>query len=44
MARVWALTALTSIVSSVGYTTGPPADRLYAVEPVGVAITTPSAE
>ena len=29
--------------SSVGTTTGPPADRLYAVEPVGVENTMPSA-
>ena len=34
---------MTTIVSSVGKTTGPPADRLYAVEPVGVESTTPSA-
>ena len=43
-ASVCALTGVTRMVSSVGNTTGPPADRLYAVDPVGVAITTPSAE
>ena len=36
-------TGVTTIVSSVGTTTGPPAERLYAVEPVGVRETTPSA-
>ena len=29
--------------SIVGDKIGPPADKLYAVEPVGVAISTPSA-
>ena len=33
-----------TIRSASGATIGPPADRLYAVEPVGVATTMPSAE
>ena len=43
IASVCADTGVTTIVSSVGKTTGPPADRLYAVDPVGVESTTPSA-
>jgi hypothetical protein len=43
MASVCADTGVTMIDSSVGNTTGPPADRLYAVDPVGVDSTTPSA-
>jgi hypothetical protein len=36
-------TAVTTIDSTVGTTTGPPAESEYAVDPVGVEITTPSA-
>ena len=43
IASVCADTGVTTIVSSVGNTTGPPADRLYAVEPVGDDSTMPSA-
>ncbi len=43
IASVCGETGVRRIVSSVGTTTGPPADRLYAVDPVGVEITTPSA-
>ena len=43
MASVCADTGVTTIVSSVGKTTGPPAERLYAVDPVGVDSTMPSA-
>ena len=32
----------TAIASTVGQITGPPAEKLYAVEPVGVETTTPS--
>ena len=32
----------TTIVCATGSTTGPPADKEYAVDPVGVAIMTPS--
>ena len=32
----------TAIASTVGQMTGPPAEKLYAVEPVGVDTTTPS--
>ena len=31
------------LAATLGSTTGPPADRLYAVDPVGVATITPSA-
>ena len=37
-----ALIGTTSSASTVGQTTGPPAEKAYAVEPVGVAATTPS--
>src|SRR5690625_1439183 len=37
-----ALTGTISIASTSGHTTGPPAEKAYAVEPVGVASTTPS--
>src|SRR5215218_7887603 len=38
----WALIGTISNASTPGHTTGPPALKLYAVEPVGVAQTTPS--
>ena len=37
-----ALSGTTVSASTPGHTTGPPALKLYAVEPVGVAQTTPS--
>ena len=40
--RAWALIGTTRRASTVGQTTGPPAEKAYAVEPVGVAATTPS--
>src|SRR5436190_15672920 len=36
--------AATTMASTLGTTIGPPADSAYAVEPVGVATTIPSAE
>ena len=44
MASVCGDTGVTRIDSTVGTTTGPPALSEYAVDPVGVLITTPSAE
>ena len=38
----WALIGTISSASTSGQTTGPPAENAYAVDPVGVAITTPS--
>src|SRR6185312_3827317 len=40
--RAWALRGTRSIASRLGQTTGPPAENEYAVDPVGVDITTPS--
>ena len=40
--RAWAQIGTSSIASTSGHTTGPPAENAYAVEPVGVAITMPS--
>ena len=40
--RACALIGTSSIASTSGQTTGPPAENAYAVEPVGVAQTTPS--
>ncbi len=40
--RAWALIGTTSSASTSGHTTGPPAEKAYAVDPVGVAATTPS--
>ena len=37
-----ALIGTSSSASTSGHTTGPPAENAYAVEPVGVAHTTPS--
>src|SRR6185295_10530719 len=37
-----ALIGTSSRASTSGHTTGPPAEKAYAVEPVGVAQTTPS--
>src|SRR5664279_4190437 len=37
-----ALDGATSSASTPGHSTGPPAEKVYAVEPVGVAISTPS--
>ena len=42
-ASVCAEMAVRRMDSTVGTTTGPPAESEYAVEPVGVAITIPSA-
>ena len=41
---VCAQTGVIRMISATGSATGPPADRLYPVEPVGVEIITPSAE
>src|SRR5680860_1357588 len=38
----WAEIGTISRASTSGHTTGPPAENAYAVDPVGVAITTPS--
>src|SRR5690606_35634423 len=38
----WALIGTISSASTSGQTTGPPAEKAYAVEPVGVAHTMPS--
>src|SRR6185295_14638666 len=38
----WAEIGTSSNASTPGQTTGPPAENAYAVEPVGVAQTTPS--
>src|SRR2546429_5766937 len=43
-ARVCGQMAATTMASTLGTTIGPPADSAYAVEPVGVATTIPSAE
>src|SRR5207302_1131664 len=43
IASVWGDTGVTTMDSTVGTTTGPPADSEYAVDPVGVDTTTPSA-
>ena len=40
--RAWALIGTMSNASTSGQTTGPPAENAYAVDPVGVAHTTPS--
>ena len=40
--RAWALSGTTSSASSSGHSTGPPAENAYAVDPVGVATSTPS--
>ena len=40
--RACALIGTISSASTSGQTTGPPAENAYAVEPVGVAHTTPS--
>ncbi len=40
--RAWALIGTMINAATSGQTTGPPAEKAYAVEPVGVAITTPS--
>ena len=40
---VWGAIGVNVIISAVGSTIGPPQDRLYAVEPVGVHINIPSA-
>ncbi len=40
--RACALIGTSSSASTSGQTTGPPAENAYAVEPVGVAHTTPS--
>ncbi len=40
--RAWALIGTISSASTSGHTTGPPAEKAYAVEPVGVAQTMPS--
>lgn len=40
--RACAETGTSSIASTVGQTTGPPADQAYPVDPVGVANSTPS--
>ena len=39
----WGQMGVITIMDAVGSTIGPPADRLYAVEPVGVEMITPSA-
>ena len=41
--RVWAQMAVTRMTGFSGWQREPPAARLYAVEPVGVAMQTPSA-
>ena len=41
--RVWAQIAVTRITGFSGCESEPPAARLYAVEPVGVAMQIPSA-
>ena len=41
--NVWEQTGVIMISRALGSTIGPPADRLYAVEPVGVEIIMPSA-
>ena len=41
--REWGHMGVTQMASSAGSRMGPPAEREYAVEPVGVAIITPSA-
>src|SRR5512145_3111398 len=43
LVNVWEQMGVRSILPSVGYTIGPPAEREYAVEPVGVEIISPSA-
>src|SRR5207244_11568882 len=43
-ARVCGQMAATTMASTLGTTIGPPADSAYAVEPVGVATTIPSAQ
>ena len=40
--RACALSGSTSIASTPGQTTGPPAEKAYAVEPVGVETSMPS--
>ncbi len=40
--RAWAESGTTAIASTLGQITGPPAEKLYAVDPVGVEITMPS--
>ena len=38
----WADSGITAMASTLGQITGPPAEKLYAVEPVGVETTMPS--
>src|SRR5262252_5418672 len=41
--NVWGAMGVMSSASTLGATIGPPAARLYAVDPVGVAMISPSA-
>lgn len=40
---VWGAIGVNVMISAVGSTMGPPQERLYAVEPVGVHMSMPSA-
>ena len=44
LVRVCAEMGVMAMICASAFSTGPPADRLYAVEPVGVQMMTPSAE
>ena len=43
LVKVWEAIGVSTIASIAGNRSGPPAERLYAVDPVGVEMMSPSA-